>query len=161
MSVENPKDITKGLEAVRKALDTQREHLPNEEDVVEVSEERYRSQAYLNRGFQYLPDRYGTHDGYLYTVTCKDGSQLFVSRNRDSSNPFDAMAGGVDMRPWLVFIYQYDGRETITATDPKGKVSEYKGESGKPEAMLPTLRTALGQVIATQKFTGSEQSPAI
>ncbi len=143
------------LELRGKIGEKQAQALPQGREVVELSREDFQSRTYRNRGYN---EHSGpVADGHLYTITFADKSQAFVLYAKDSSNPFAASMGlwggvGIDMRPWHTFIYEYDGRETITATEPNGRVSTHTGEEGIPSAMLPTVRDSLGHSIGIEHF---------
>lgn len=150
--------IDQGLEEVRNILGERADViLPADKETTELTKEEFQSNTYRNRG--YSEDK-GRSDGSFYTATHQDGSQTFILHAKDNSNPFAASLGGlggIDMRQWQTYSYQYDGNDTITATEPNGRVSKYSGEYGKPEAMLPTVKGALGRSVGVENFVKPSQ----
>ncbi len=100
-------------------------------------------------------------DGHLFEVDFPEGEITYILHHKTSGgNPWaDITAGGLfpggtglDMRVWQTYVYEWDGKTTIKATEPNGRVTEIKGEDGVPDAMLPTLRQSLGHAVGTKRF---------
>ncbi len=148
--------IKKKLEEIKSVLGEKGNEIlaPNKE-VKELFEEKFQSKTFINAGFN-LMDSNGS-DRTLYTITFTDDSQVFILTGKISSrNPYEvghAADEGMDLRKEQITIYIYDGGSTITEMILNTKESkEYKGEFGKPEALLPHLKKTAGTSIGVKKY---------
>lgn len=156
---ETRKSLDEGLVEVRRAVGKKAGQLfPETKPAVSMIREDFTSRSF--RGEE-GPTVKQAVDGHIYKVSFGDGSGIYVLRHKTTrGNPFSSPAffgmflpdGGLDMREWETFVYEWDGRETIKATTPDGKITEIKGQQGNPEAMLPTLRNSLGHPRGAETF---------
>jgi hypothetical protein len=115
----------------------------------------FQSPTFKKAGYSYMPERYGTFDRSLTTVTLEDDTQVFIVNGKVSGdNPwevFHATAGGTDLRGSEVVVYAYDGDETITEF-AHGQENAYSGEYGVPDALLPAIMESMGEYVRSESL---------
>ena len=157
--------LEEGLEEVRKIAGAKASTLlPEARPVRSIKRADYISRTYRT---EEGPTIKQTVDGHLYEVSFHDGTKTFVLHHRTTGgNPFTDPAlfgellphGGLDLRSWETFTYEWDGQATIKATEPNGRTTEVLGQTGVPEAMLPTLRPRLGHFKGEKTFGNIENN---
>lgn len=104
--------------------------------------------------------RLDDEDGRITRAYMKDGRQLIVIRNRHG---FLVPGAGMDMRDWQTYIYQFDGKDTITAIEPNGRTSKYSGEpGGNPDRLVAHFgqEAILGRVMSREQYVPPQPQPA-
>ena len=151
--------LDEGLHQVKSASGTKAlEILPDTKAVISITREDFVSRTYKE---EEAPTIKQNTDGQIYELTFADGTKTFVVRQKTTGgNPFANPTlygemlpnGGLDMRKWITFTYEWDGQTTIKVTEPNGTVTEVAGEYGVPDILLPTLRSTLGHTNGQQTF---------
>ena len=119
-----------------------------------VTKEIFQSKKFIAASYNYLSDRYGLGDRFLYIVTKHKGEAVIVLAGKVSSercNPFEVGHGadeGLDLRKSATTVYTYNGIDLLVEYDlAKDTRNEYRGDRANVDTLLSYVRPSLGNLV--------------
>lgn len=124
--------------------------------VTRLAQTDFQSPTFRNAAYNAMPERYGTSDRSLITITFDAGEQTFLVTGRVfSGNPYEvghAAMGGMDLRRTQTVVYEYDGKGRITERVHNRPDNIYENEDGNPEVLLRHVVSRLGVPVGRTEF---------
>ena len=162
LSIQSASADFKGIEHVARFLTEQVRGVTEEvsldsSQITSLSREKFRSET-LEESRLHLLEGAEQADGFLFTITNKDGSCLFliIGKVADPGNPFEVgdgtVKGALDLRKSQAVLYSCDGKERINEYAAGHKPNVYQGE-GYVKILLSCIRQSLGKSLGVEKFS--------
>lgn len=117
-----------------------------------IKRETFQSQTFIDQGYAFLPEIYGSWDRAIYHVRDANNKKTFVVVGKGkSSSPFDvgsAVVGVFDFRPEITVVYQCPSEGKIVETRlDTGEEVEYTGKHADSRILLMYIRSAIGKPV--------------
>ncbi|MDB5186373.1 MAG: hypothetical protein JWL85_896 [Candidatus Saccharibacteria bacterium] len=126
--------------------------ITKEKQVIYAYTDRYQSDAFRAAGFHVVPPQPGVNaDGLLHAMVYADGTQTFVmSIDMEVATRHEADTPDREAARPLVYMFHYDGANTLTEIGSDNTWSQFHGDKARPENFFATVNELLGT------FTGRD-----